>query len=313
MLKRGLFGCELKQQVTVIALTYCILSILLMTYGFFAYLHPEKLIRYPGDRNKTKEVHQSLSSDQDPTEINNTWQDGISTSEIGNDLQNKTILPFPILTSNDTMDLFMNDSEPTTMKLVALDTNTEETSKNSSKKEFKAFENLKNFMSNEGLEIIVGSLLKLLCSILLFQGSRLNKHVFFIPWLVEESIEMFGGVIFFVIDTIKTKHGGSYYLFSLIFFILGGYFLYSVGSYFNILRRKNINSTIIVQSVSQGVAGIGVSGGYQNGLNYQRLEEDCWQSEPNLSSEFKPSFDNGFRREKKVAEDDNDEHVLYVQ
>ena len=124
-----------------------------MTYGFFAYLHPEKLIRYPGDRNETKEVHQSLSSDQDLTEINNTWQYGISTSEMGNDLQNKTILPFPILTSNDTMDFFMNDSEPTTMKLVALDTNTvEETSKNSSKKEFKAFENLKNFMSNEGLE-----------------------------------------------------------------------------------------------------------------------------------------------------------------
>ena len=65
--------------------------------------------------------------------------------------------------------------------------------------------------------------------------------------------------------------------------------------------------------INSGVAGTGVSGGYQNGLNYQRLEEECWQSEPNLSSEFKPSCDNGFRREKKVAEDDNDEHVLYVQ
>lgn len=78
--------------------------------------------------------------------------------------------------------------------------------------------------------------------------------------------------------------------------------------------RFVVNVWFYANSISYlGVAGNGVSGGYQNGLNYQRLEEECWQSEPNLSSEFKTSFDNGFRREKKVAEDDNDEHVLYVQ
>ena len=62
-----------------------------------------------------------------------------------------------------------------------------------------------------------------------------------------------------------------------------------------------------------------VSGGHQNGMNYQRLEEECWQSEPNLASEIREvrplgSLDNGFVREKKVADtEDNDEHVLYVQ
>lgn len=51
-------------------------------------------------------------------------------------------------------------------------------------------------------------------------------------------------------------------------------------------------------------------------MNYQRLEEECWQSEPNLASEFRSAKDmsGGFIREKKVnLEDENDEHVLYVQ
>jgi hypothetical protein len=54
-----------------------------------------------------------------------------------------------------------------------------------------------------------------------------------------------------------------------------------------------------------------VNGGFQSGLNYQRLEEECWQSEPNLATEFAAT---GFVREKKVdLEEDGDEHVLYVQ
>ena len=53
----------------------------------------------------------------------------------------------------------------------------------------------------------------------------------------------------------------------------------------------------------------GSGGGFQTGLNYQRLEEECWQSEPNLANDFRP--DHGFGREKKIVDDD--EHVLYVQ
>ena len=54
-----------------------------------------------------------------------------------------------------------------------------------------------------------------------------------------------------------------------------------------------------------------MTGGFQSGLNYQRLEEECWQSQPNIASEFSTP---GFVREKKVdMEDNGDEHVLYVQ
>ena len=44
--------------------------------------------------------------------------------------------------------------------------------------------------------------------------------------------------------------------FFLIVNIIGGYFLYSTASYYNILRRRNINSSIVVQSVSQGTLGL---------------------------------------------------------
>ena len=64
-------------------------------------------------------------------------------------------------------------------------------------------------------------------------------------------------------------------------------------------------------------------GGFQNGMNYQRLEDDCWQSEPYLGPGHRHGYpghtghtgarDDGFTREKKVLDDDNDEHVLYVQ
>ena len=56
-------------------------------------------------------------------------------------------------------------------------------------------------------------------------------------------------------------------------------------------------------------------------MNYQRLEEECWQSEVNLAAEIKNNArereshntETGFRREKKIFDDDNDEHVLYFQ
>ena len=115
-----------------------------MTYGFFAYLHPEKLIRYPEDEIVNKEANQSLDYEQYSTT-------GI---EIASDQQNKTILPFPISSTNNTMDIFMNNSEPTTMELVATDSSDveEDSKKNTSKGDGKHFQNLKNFMSNEGLE-----------------------------------------------------------------------------------------------------------------------------------------------------------------
>ena len=67
-------------------------------------------------------------------------------------------------------------------------------------------------------------------------------------------MEMIGGVILFVIQTSQAEQwSASSFLFGLLFYFLGLYFLYSVASYYALLRRKNNNSDIIVQSVSQGM------------------------------------------------------------
>jgi len=282
MLKKGIFGTDLKQQVIIIALTYCIVSIIGISIGFLLYLHPEKF-----------EFEPSRKNDQQPITDSPIYDDATVTLNFG---KNDTETDLENL--EEDIESQEEDDE------IGVEYQEED---NDLKRRIS-----KQHLENEGLEAIVGSFLKLLCSMILFQGIRNSKHLFLLPWLVEESIEMITGIIFFILqESSSDRWSPLSFLLGLIFYMLGGYFLYSVASYYDILRRRKNNSDIIVQSVSQGVTG-----GYQDGMNYQRLEEEAWQSEPNLSSEFnrgQDERDGGFRREKKVGDDDNDEHVLYVQ
>jgi len=282
MLKKGIFGTDLKQQVIIIALTYCIVSIIGISIGFLLYLHPEKFEYEPSRKN-----------DQQPMTDSPIYDDATVTSNFGkND------------TGTDIEDFEKDIESQEEDDEIVVEYQEED---NDLKRRIS-----KQHLENEGLEAIVGSFLKLLCSMILFQGIRNSKHLFLLPWLVEESIEMITGIIFFILqESSSDRWSPLSFLLGMIFYMLGGYFVYSVASYYDILRRRKNNSDIIVQSVSQGVTG-----GYQDGMNYQRLEEEAWQSEPNLSSEFnrgQDERDGGFRREKKVGDDDNDEHVLYVQ
>ena len=52
---------------------------------------------------------------------------------------------------------------------------------------------------------IVGSFLKLVCSIVLFHGIRKNKHILFLPWLAEETIELVFGTVLFFMETIQRQ------------------------------------------------------------------------------------------------------------
>jgi len=282
MLKKGIFGTDLKQQVIIIALTYCIVSIIGISIGFLLYLHPEKF-----------EFEPSRKNDQQPITDSPIYDDATVTLNFG---KNDTETDLENL--EEDIESQEEDDE------IGVEYQEED---NDLKRRIS-----KQHLENEGLEAIVGSFLKLLCSMILFQGIRNSKHLFLLPWLVEESIEMITGIIFFILqESSSDRWSPLSFLLGLIFYMLGGYFLYSVASYYDILRRRKNNSDIIVQSVSQGVTG-----GYQDGMNYQRLEEEAWQSEPNLSSEFnhgQDERDGGFRREKKVGDDENDEHVLYVQ
>merc|ERR1712080_531331 len=87
-----------------------------------------------------------------------------------------------------------------------------------------------------------------------------------------------------------TVSGGAMFV---VLYMVGGYCMYSVASYHGILRRMNQHSREIISSVSQG--------GFQSGMNYQRLEEECWQSQPNIVSEFRETGPGLVRDELPAA------------
>merc|ERR1711936_234073 len=269
VMKKGLFGCHLKHQVTAIALTYSALSVVLITYGFLLSLHP-------GRFSREADNYLDLARERrgSPFENRTDYIDG-DVNNLDEDIF--TVSPGTQLGRHDDLD---HD---------------------------RALENIKD----QGIEIIVAGFLKLTCSVLLFHGVRSNTPWLLLPWLVEETVEMVGGFIILIIKIFKSfQWDVGMTVVGFLFYLVGSYFLFSVWSLYIAIKRKNRNADIIVQSVSQ------VSGGFQTGMNYQRLEEECWQSEPNLASEFRSAKDmsGGFIREKKVnLEDENDEHVLYVQ
>jgi len=316
MMKKGIFGCDLKHQVTVIGVTYCALSILGIAFGFLLVDRPEKFadqkLRENADRKLAVEneiVFDNLENSEEDTN-NATVRDESAEISIENwdedDIKEYSEENFDEIANltrrrrNTEKENYYHDG---LQKDIEAENAPEDIEPSA---ETKSYRKIIRYIKNEGIEAIIGSFLKLFCSALLIHGSRSSKPWLLVPWLVEESIEMVGGFIHFTIQAARNNQwsiGGL--LMGVLFYLLGCYFLYTVASFHNLLRRMNKNSSMIVASVSQGV------GGFQSGLNYQRLEEECWQSEPNLASEFGAA---GFVREKKVdLEEDGDEHVLYVQ
>jgi len=317
----------------VIGFTYCALAILGVVFGSLLLDRPERF----ADQNLREKVEQENKEERqiiiselegESSEENNRTTNYTVSVNSSSEIENidEDIEDSLIEYSEENFDEF---TESVTEKdeftdILKEDIEIEEAMEEiEPSTEMKSYHKLIKYIKKEGIEAIIGSLLKLFCSILLVKGARMvhlnvcfsfsNKYLckgkpwFLIPWLVEETIEMVGGFIHFTIQAARNKEwsiGGL--LLGLLFYILGCYFLYTVASFHTLLRRMNKNSSMIVASVSQGVTG-----GFQSGLNYQRLEEECWQSEPNIASEFSAP---GFIREKKVdLEEDGDEHVLYVQ
>jgi len=301
----------------VIGFTYCALAILGVVFGSLLLDRPERF----ADQNlrekveqENKEERQIIISElegESSEEYDRTTNYAVSVNEtseietIDEDIEDSLIEyseeNFDEFTTSLTEEIEYSDI---LKEDIAIEEAMEEIEPST---EMKSYHKLIRYIKKEGIEAIIGSFLKLFCSILLVRGARMGKPWFLVPWLVEETIEMVGGFIHFTIQAARNKEwsiGGL--LLGLLFYILGCYFLYTVASFHTLLRRMNKNSSMIVASVSQGVTG-----GFQSGLNYQRLEEECWQSEPNIASEFSAP---GFIREKKVdLEEDGDEHVLYVQ
>ncbi|XP_023339628.1 uncharacterized protein LOC111709918 isoform X2 [Eurytemora carolleeae] len=160
-------------------------------------------------------------------------------------------------------------------------------------------------IQNEGLEVMISSLFRLCCSSLLIMGARSGRPWFLVPWLVEECIEMAGGALQFLLH--MSRNGGWTFIGLLLIsllYALGAYFIFSVYSFHSKLRWMSRQSHEVISSVSQG--------GFQAGLNYQRLEDECWQTDPNLAREF-DLRNSGFVRESKISVEEPDDYVLYVK
>merc|ERR1712192_238877 len=135
-------------------------------------------------------------------------------------------------------------------------------------------------IEGDGVEVLIESALSLTCSLILLHGVRTNRHWLLLPWLLDTMMEMVAGFLQVTVQAAREQWTMSttHILGVLLFYFLGGYCLYSVASYQVLLRRINKNSDQIINSVCQ-------AGGFQDlvgGRNYRRLEEEVWQSEPNL-------------------------------
>jgi len=325
MMKKGLFGCNLANQVIVIGIAFSALSLMGIIFGFLLVSHPEK---FSGVQQTSYETMPTgvagftASAEEEPSTI--IEQAIGSTDTIS---KNDEIIEGEDLMYND--EIF--EEEETTYS-TEIDTNTsekpfEEHQLDSTEdsleediiieqpiEEQQYLKRLLRHIQGEGVEVLIEGALSLTCSLILLHGVRTNRHWLLLPWLIDTLLEMVAGFLQVSVQAVREqwKMTPGRILGILVFYFLGGYCLYSVASYQVLLRRMNKNSDQIINSVCQG-------GGFQDlvgGRNYRRLEEEVWQSEPNLGEELRRvQTQEGFSREKKVGgpEQDQDEHVLYIQ
>jgi len=324
MMKKGLLGCTLANQVIVIGIAYCALSLMGIVFGFLLVAHPEKFSGVtqtsqdpmPRGVSEMKEDDQNVSGEEgsstareeieeEPTggELDLMYGDEMFEEE-GEDTENgiraaadENLSAEEAVEGEETEELLEEDIEvPQTAE------------------EDRHLRELTKHIQGDGVEVLIESVLSLTCSLILLHGVRTNRHWLLLPWLIDTMMEMVAGFLQVTVQAAREQWAMSttQILGVLLFYFLGGYCLYSVASYQVLLRRMNKNSDQIINSVCQG-------GGFQDlvgGRNYHRLEEEVWQSEPNLGEELRRAQpQEGFSREKKVADDrhDQDEHVLYVQ
>jgi len=332
MMKKGLLGCNLANQVIVIGIAFSALSLMGIIFGFLLVSHPEKFSGVQQTSYETMPTGVAAGFNASAEEEQSTIIEQAigSTDAISNNdkiIENNS--------DNAEEDLMYNDEifdEEETTYSTEIDTNTserpfEEQQPDSTEdsleediiieqpiEEQQYLKRLLRHIQGEGVEVLIEGALSLTCSLILLHGVRTNRHWLLLPWLIDTLLEMVAGFLQVSVQAVREqwKMTPGRILGILVFYFLGGYCLYSVASYQVLLRRMNKNSDQIINSVCQG-------GGFQDlvgGRNYRRLEEEVWQSEPNLGEELRRvQAQEGFSREKKVGgpEQDQDEHVLYIQ
>jgi len=331
MMKKGLLGCNLANQVIVIGIAFSALSLMGIIFGFLLVSHPEKFsgvqqtsyetmptgvagFTSPAEEEQSTIIQQTIGSTDTISKNYKMIEDDSDNAE--EDLMyNDEIFDEEESTDRTEIDTYTSERPFEEQQLDSTEDSLEEDIVIEQPIEEQQYlKRLLRHIQGEGVEVLIEGALSLTCSLILLHGVRTNRHWLLLPWLIDTLLEMVAGFLQVSVQAVREqwKMTPGRILGILVFYFLGGYCLYSVASYQVLLRRMNKNSDQIINSVCQG-------GGFQDlvgGRNYRRLEEEVWQSEPNLGEELRRvQAQDGFSREKKVGgpEQDQDEHVLYIQ
>jgi len=132
------------------------------------------------------------------------------------------------------------------------------------------YEQLIRHIQNEGLEMILVSMITILCSGMLIMGSKHARSFWFIPWIAQQSFDLMVAVFIYLT---RGFHGSAAHIFAdffafLIYFGFNGYTIFSVMSHYILLKKMSNHSQVIINSV----AGAGYT---DSGVNYERLSENA--------------------------------------
>lgn len=102
----------------------------------------------------------------------------------------------------------------------------------------------------EGKEVVILSIIKLVCSVLLILAVKVTNPLMMVPWLVEELLEMMVGALYLSVQGVKTQSWDSTSLLPvLLYYSLGLYCVYSVVSYQTLLKRGQNSKDRMVQAI----------------------------------------------------------------
>lgn len=315
-MKKGLLGCNLANQVIVIGIAFSALSLMGIIFGFLLVSHPEKFsgvqqtsyetmptgvaagFTSPAGEEQSTIIQQTIGSTDTISKNYKMIEDDSDNAE--EDLMyNDEIFDEEESTDRTEIDTYTSERPFEEQRLDSTEDSLEEDIVIEQPIEEQQYlKRLLRHIQGEGVEVLIEGALSLTCSLILLHGVRTNRHWLLLPWLIDTLLEMVAGFLQVSVQAVREqwKMTPGRILGILVFYFLGGYCLYSVASYQVLLRRMNKNSDQIINSVCQG-------GGFQDlvgGRNYRRLEEEVWQSEPNLGEELRRvQAPDGFSREKK--------------
>ena len=103
--------------------------------------------------------------------------------------------------------------------------------------------------------MVVGSVVSIVVSIMLFLGAKQGKSLFFIPWLTEQIIALSAGIIHGLIMAMGgflMEIKAFEIVLVMVIFVISSFMIYSVLSHFFILRKMKQHSQDIINSVMTG-------------------------------------------------------------